>query len=43
MHGGANEAVMHAFAEIGTADRAAEWLDSALAAKRKIMGFGHRV
>lgn len=43
LHGGANEAVMHAFEEIGTADAAAEWLDAALAEKRKIMGFGHRV
>ncbi|WP_313543074.1 bifunctional 2-methylcitrate synthase/citrate synthase [Leifsonia aquatica] len=43
LHGGANEAVMHAFDEIGTADKAEAWLDSALAEKRKIMGFGHRV
>jgi len=43
LHGGANEAVMHVFDEIGTADRAEEWLDEALAGKRKIMGFGHRV
>lgn len=43
LHGGANEAVMHAFEEIGTADAAAGWLDAALAEKRKIMGFGHRV
>jgi 2-methylcitrate synthase/citrate synthase II len=43
LHGGANEAVMHAFAEIGSADRAETWLDTALAEKRKIMGFGHRV
>ncbi|MDR5701538.1 bifunctional 2-methylcitrate synthase/citrate synthase [Agromyces aerolatus] len=47
LHGGANEAVMHAFDEIGagdgSADRAAAWLDTALAEKRKIMGFGHRV
>lgn len=43
LHGGANEAVMETFAEIGTADRAAAWLDDALASKRKIMGFGHRV
>ena len=43
LHGGANEAVMHIFAEIGTADHAEEWLDTALAHKRKIMGFGHRV
>jgi 2-methylcitrate synthase len=43
LHGGANEAVMHAFEEIQSADRAEEWLDTALAEKRKIMGFGHRV
>ena len=43
LHGGANEAVMVAFEEIGTADKAAAWLDDALAEKRKIMGFGHRV
>jgi 2-methylcitrate synthase len=43
LHGGANEAVMHVFDEIGTADRASAWLDAALAEKRKIMGFGHRV
>jgi 2-methylcitrate synthase len=39
LHGGANEAVMH----IQTADRAEQWLDTALTEKRKIMGFGHRV
>ncbi|MGV8882008.1 MAG: bifunctional 2-methylcitrate synthase/citrate synthase [Rhodoglobus sp.] len=43
LHGGANEAVMHIFDEIGTADKAEGWLDAALAEKRKIMGFGHRV
>ncbi len=43
LHGGANEAVMATFEEIGTADRAEAWLDEALAARRKIMGFGHRV
>ena len=43
LHGGANEAVMHAFDEIGEADNAEAWLDAALAEKRKIMGFGHRV
>ncbi|KOT77060.1 citrate synthase [Streptomyces rimosus subsp. pseudoverticillatus] len=43
LHGGANEAVMHMLDEIGDPQRAAEWLDGALAAKRKIMGFGHRV
>ena len=43
LHGGANEAVMHVFDEIGSANKAQEWLDAALAEKRKIMGFGHRV
>ena len=43
LHGGANEAVLHIFDEIGSADNVAPWLDDALAAKRKIMGFGHRV
>ncbi len=43
LHGGANEAVMHVFREVGTADAAAGWLAESLAAKRKIMGFGHRV
>jgi 2-methylcitrate synthase/citrate synthase II len=43
LHGGANEAVMHIFDEIGSADAAEAWLDDALASKRKIMGFGHRV
>jgi citrate synthase len=43
LHGGANEAVMHMLLEIGSAEQAAGWLDRALAEKRKIMGFGHRV
>lgn len=47
LHGGANEAVMHTFEEIGygegAAERAEKWLQDALAQKRKIMGFGHRV
>lgn len=43
LHGGANEAVMTTFEEIGTADNAEAWLATALAEKRKIMGFGHRV
>jgi len=43
LHGGANEAVMHVFDEIGSADKAVAWLETALAEKRKIMGFGHRV
>lgn len=43
LHGGANEAVMHDMLEIGTADKAAEWLHGKLDRKDKIMGFGHRV
>ncbi|WAB80501.1 bifunctional 2-methylcitrate synthase/citrate synthase [Microcella daejeonensis] len=43
LHGGANEAVQHVFEEVGEAAGAQAWLDAALAEKRKIMGFGHRV
>ncbi len=43
LHGGANEAVLHIFTEIGDAANVTAWLDTALAEKRKIMGFGHRV
>ena len=47
LHGGANEAVLHIFDEIGVGEDAAAradvWLEQALAEKRKIMGFGHRV
>ncbi len=43
LHGGANEAVMYVMEEIGTADKASAWLQDALAQKRTIMGFGHRV
>ncbi|MBB2975787.1 2-methylcitrate synthase/citrate synthase II [Microbacterium endophyticum] len=43
LHGGANEAVMHIFDEIGTAANVVPWLDDAMANKKKVMGFGHRV
>jgi len=43
LHGGANEAVMDVLKEVGTADRAEAWIRDALAKKRRIMGFGHRV
>jgi 2-methylcitrate synthase/citrate synthase II len=43
LHGGANEAVVHMFSEIGSADNVEAWLDQALANGRKISGFGHRV
>ncbi|MEU2123117.1 bifunctional 2-methylcitrate synthase/citrate synthase [Nocardia niwae] len=43
LHGGANEAVMHALLEIGEPELAGEWLRAKLADKQKVMGFGHRV
>jgi len=43
LHGGANEAVMHMLQEVGTAENAKAWMLDALATKKKIMGFGHRV
>lgn len=43
LHGGANEQVMLMLQEIGELDRAETWIREALAAKRRIMGFGHRV
>jgi citrate synthase len=43
LHGGANTAVMEVLKEIGAPDRVEPWLDEALAGKRRIMGFGHRV
>jgi 2-methylcitrate synthase/citrate synthase II len=43
LHGGANEESMKMLEEIGTPDRAEEWLKKQLQAKAKIMGFGHRV
>jgi citrate synthase/2-methylcitrate synthase len=43
LHGGANEAVMDVFQEIGPAENAVPWLHGALQQKRKVMGFGHRV
>lgn len=43
LHGGANEAVMHDMLEIDDPDRAEAWMSEKLAAKEKVMGFGHRV
>ncbi|HEY4552653.1 MAG TPA: citrate synthase [Bacillaceae bacterium] len=43
LHGGANEAVMKMLTEIGTADKAADYVQQKLDNKEKIMGFGHRV
>ena len=42
LHGGANEDVLAMLDEIGVADHAAAYLESAMASKRKVMGFGHR-
>ena len=43
LHGGANEAVMHMMKEIGRPEKAKAWIENALAKKKVVMGFGHRV
>lgn len=43
LHGGANEMVMHMMKEIGDPAKARDWMLDALAQKKKVMGFGHRV
>jgi 2-methylcitrate synthase len=43
LHGGANEQVMHMMIEISDPAKAEKWMLDALAAKKKVMGFGHRV
>ncbi|MEM8937505.1 MAG: bifunctional 2-methylcitrate synthase/citrate synthase [Pseudomonadota bacterium] len=43
LHGGANEAVMYLLKEVGSPDNARAWMLDAIANKKKIMGFGHRV
>jgi len=43
LHGGANERVIRMLLEIGDEDKAESWIREALASKKKIMGFGHRV
>ena len=42
LHGGANEDVLDMLDQIGSLDRVESWLDTAMAQKQKIMGFGHR-
>ena len=42
LHGGANEDVLAMLEEVGRPENAGAFLDEAIAAKRKIMGFGHR-
>ena len=43
LHGGANEEVLDMLDEIGTLENVKPWLEDAVANKKKIMGFGHRV
>ncbi len=43
LHGGANTAVMKMLHEIGTIDKAKEFVEGALQGKQKVMGIGHRV
>ena len=43
LHGGANTNAMKMVLEIGSPERADEWLRDAFAKKKKIMGMGHRV
>ncbi len=43
LHGGANEQVMKMLEEIGNPDDVDYYINKKLAAKQKIMGFGHRV
>lgn len=43
LHGGANERALNMLMEIGTPDKATDYVKNAIARKQKIMGFGHRV
>ncbi len=43
LHGGAGEAVMRTLFEIGEVANVDAFADSAIATKRRLMGFGHRV
>ena len=43
LHGGAPGPVLDMLNEIETADAAADWIESEIAAGRRIMGMGHRV
>ena len=43
LHGGANEEVVVMLREIGTPDKARQYVERATQNKRKLMGFGHRV
>ena len=43
LHGGAGEAVMHTLMEIGEVGKVDSFAERALAERRRLMGFGHRV
>jgi citrate synthase len=43
LHGGANEHALRMFIEIGDPAKAESYIEDAIAKKKKIMGFGHRV
>lgn len=43
LHGGANSGAIKMLREIGTPDRAGDWVRDALGRRERVMGFGHRV
>ncbi|MBI4042961.1 MAG: citrate synthase [Deltaproteobacteria bacterium] len=43
LHGGANEQVLAQLKEIGSLEKVESYIEKAFAAKKRIMGFGHRV
>jgi citrate synthase len=43
LHGGANEAAMQQFIEIGNINNVDDWFERKMASKGRIMGMGHRV
>ena len=43
LHGGANEEVLDMLEEVATVGNVKGWAEDAIAKKKKIMGFGHRV
>ncbi|HOT91707.1 MAG TPA: citrate/2-methylcitrate synthase [Anaerolineae bacterium] len=43
LHGGANQGALEMLFEIGTLDNVEPYIDKALAAKQRILGFGHRI
>tara|TARA_B100001750_G_scaffold206822_1_gene184717 strand:- start:3908 stop:5056 length:1149 start_codon:yes stop_codon:yes gene_type:complete len=43
LHGGANERAMNMILDVGTPEKAAEFVKECIEKKQRIMGFGHRV